>query len=461
MRNTLLIALSALALVAGALAGAAEEAARREILVAVEPLEALARRAGLRVIESRHLVLATDRPVRDGDGVDELPRFFDQAFDAWCRFYGMNPDEHRDWKCFGCLVMDRERFRAAGLLPDTLPPFENGFCDRNRFWLIDQSNPAYRRHLLLHEGVHAFTLTLRQLATPVWYNEGIAEFLAMHKLAPGGKGGLEFVSTPIPERPEDVEQLGRIEKIRELRAAGAMPSLADVLAAPVGQHKAVADYAASWAAVAMVSFHPAYAKGFLDLERGLLGPDFNQRLAAMPGWDSERASRDFDAFTADIDYGYDFARMAIDWSPGKPLDAPREIAVDAARGWQNSGLALAAGKRYTFKAAGRVGLGAVTDPVTDTLVVDPTNGRMIVLESEADGISFEWYRGRPTGRLILGQWIEKPTDGGRPRFDVLAEGASGAFVAAVDGPLFMRLNGPPAKLHRRNGTIQVTVRPVP
>jgi hypothetical protein len=426
--------------------GAAEPA------VDVYQLEAIARRAGLRVLEGRHLVLATDRPVRAGDGVHELPAVLDDAFEAWCRHFGMNSADHRDWKCFGCLVVDRERFRAAGLLPVRLPPFENGFCDRNQFWLIDQSNPAYRRHLLLHEGVHAFTLTLRRLATPVWYNEGIAEFLATHKLEPAGKfGELSFVATPIPDRPEDVEQLGRIEKIRELRSDGSMPSLEDVLAAPVGVHKSVADYAASWAAVAMLSFHPAYAQGFLEVQRGPLGPDFNTRLASIPGWDAERASRDFDAFTADIDYGYDFSRMAIDWSPGKPLTASRAVAVDAARGWQNSGLALDRGRRYAFKATGRVGLGVVEDTV---------NKKFITLEGEADGITFEWYRGRPTGKLVLGQWVEKP-DEGRPRFEILGEGAGGEFVAVVDGPLFMRLNGPPTRLKQRDGTISVTVRPTP
>lgn len=426
--------------------------AGRESLIAVGPLEALARRAGLRILESKHLVLATDRPVREGDGVDTLPHVFDQAFEAWCVHYGMNPANHADWKCFGCLVVDRERFRAAGLLPDTLPPFENGFCDRNQFWLIDQSNPAYRRHLLLHEGVHAFTLTLRQLATPVWYNEGIAEFLATHKLEPAGKGELTFVSTPIPERPEDVEQLGRIEKIVELRASGSMPSLADVLATPVGHHKSVADYATSWAAVAMLAFHPAYAEGFRAIERGPLGPDFNERVAAIPGWDAKRATRDYDAFTAEIDYGYDFSRMAIDWSPGKPLTAPRAITVDASRGWQNSGLGLLAGRRYSFTATGRVGLGSLPDPKT---------AAAIPLESEADGISLEWYRGRPTGKLLLGQWIEKPADDGRPRFEVLAEGANGEFVALADGPLFTGLNGPPNRLVQRDGTISATIRPVP
>lgn len=422
-------------------------------LVDVAQREAMARRAGLRVLESNHLVLATDRPLREGDGVEEFPRVFDQAFSVWCHHYGMNPDEHRDWKSFGCLVVDRERFRAAGLLPDSLPPFENGYCDRNQFWLIDQSNPAYRRHLLLHEGAHAFTLTLRRLDTPVWYNEGIAEYLATHKLEPGRTPGTsEFVSTPIPERAEDVEQLGRIEKMQELRALQRAPSLADVLAWPPGNHKVAADYAASWAAVAMLAQHPSYGKSFATLERGRLGPDFNDRLVKMTGWDGTRASRDFDAFTCDIDYGYDFPRMAIDWSAGKPLSGSREIKVDAARGWQNTGLALTSGKRYAFKATGRVGLGSATD--------EPSHQK-IPLEGEAEGITLAWYRGRPTGRLLVGQWVDTPQSGGRPRFEVLADGGTGEFAAIADGPLFMRLNGPPGQLATRTGTLSVTVRPLP
>lgn len=271
-----------------------------------------------------------------GDGVAELPAVFDEAFTAWCNHYGMDPADHADWRCFGCLVVDRERFRAAGLLPDTVPPFENGFCDRNRFWLMDQSNPAYRRHLLLHEGVHAFTLTLRGLATPVWYNEGIAEYLATHRLDRDGDV-VRFAWTAMPTRPDDVEQLGRIEKLRELRADGRLPALDAVLSLPVGEHGAIADYAASWAAVALLANHPAYARGFAALERGPLGTDFNDRLTALPDWDPARAARDYAAFVGEVDYGWDFDRLAIDWSPGVPLAAHVTLPVDASRGWQNTG----------------------------------------------------------------------------------------------------------------------------
>lgn len=412
-------------------------------VVPAEPLAAAARRAGLRVLESKRLVLATDRPPRDGDGVAELPAVFDQAFAAWCRHYRVDAATLPTWRAFGCLVVDRERFRAAGLLPDTIPEFVNGFCDRNRFWLVDQSNPAYRRHLLLHEGVHAFTLTARGLATPVWYNEGIAEFLATHRVEPNAEGP-RFVSTPMPDRPADVEQLGRIEMLHEMRKAGTAPGLDTVLATPVGRHATIADYAASWAAVTMFALHPAYAEGFAALERGPLGPDFTDRLAGLADYDPARAARDFDAFTADVDYGYDFTRSAIDWSPGTRLTAARRFDVRAGRGWQNTGAALVAGRDYSLRASGRCRLGTVGD---------------VTIEAEPGGISLDWYRGRPLGRLLAAQWVESPADGGRPRFVVLGEGTEATFTAATDGPLSMKINEPPADLADDEGHFTIDLAP--
>ena len=411
----------------------------------VDALATTARRAGLRVIESDRLVLATDRPARDGDGVDELPEIFDQAVDAWCDHYGIAAASSPDWRAFGCLVVDRERFRAAGLLPPSVPDFANGFCAANVFWLHDQSNPAYRRHLLLHEGVHAFTLTVRGLATPAWYNEGIAELLATHRVEAGGDRPV-LVATPIPARAADVEQLGRIEELRDLRKQGRMPSLATVLAAPFGDHRSLSDYASSWAAVALFTQHPAYAASFTTVERGPLGPDFNERLAAMPGFDPTRASRDFDVLTDEIDYGYDFARSAIDWAAARPLVATQRLEVAAGRGWQHAGVALTSGRRYELHATGRCTLGKIGNTT---------------IETEADGISLDWYRGRPLGRLLAAQWVESPADGGRPRFVVLGEGASATIQAATDGPLYLKLNEPPGDMADDAGAIAVEIQPAP
>ena len=424
-------------------AAAVAVSAAEEPAALVEPLAATARRAGLRVLESERLVLATDRPPREGDGVDQLPRIFDAAFATWCDHYGIPPHTLPTWRAFGCLVVDRERFRSAGLLPDEIPDFVNGFCDRNRFWMQDQSNPAYRRHLLLHEGVHAFTLTVRMLATPAWYNEGIAEYLATHRLT-GAGDEVGFEATPMPARASDVEQLGRIEHLRELRTAVRASSLGDVLnAAAAGRHE-IADYAANWAAVTLFAQHPAYAAAFGELERGPLAPDFNDRLARMPGYAADRASRDFDAFTDDIDYGYDFARSAIDWSAGRSIRGGERFEVAAARGWQNSGISISEGQSVGIEATGRCTLGAVGE---------------MVIESEPDGISLDWYRGRPLGQLLVALWVDAPADGGRPRFMVVGEGRRSRIGAAGAGPVYFKINEPPGDLGDNRGGYAVEFGP--
>jgi hypothetical protein len=436
---------------AASLIGAGGAVATEIDAPSVAALTASARRAGLRVLEGDHLVLATDRPARAGDGVDDLPRIFDEAWAAWCAHYALDPAAHRDWRAFGCLVVDRERFRAAGLLPETIPDFANGHCHLHRFWMADQSNPAYRRHLLLHEGVHAFTLTLRSLDTPPWYTEGIAECLATHRLddedTSDGTTG-RFVPTPLPLRAADVEQLGRIEKVRALRAAGECPGLADIFATPGANHRDLSAYAGSWAAVAMLSLHPRHAPAFAAAERGPLDGNLNQRLMESTGWDGDQAERDFDAFTDEIDYGYDFTRSGVDWTLGRPLDSRQTISVAADRGWQNSGWSLHKGSRYSLKATGRCEIGTLTGPAAEP---------PLRLEAEADGISLRWYRGRPLGRLLAAQWVETPDDSGGPRFIVVAEGGHREFTAATDGTVFFKLNDPPGELADNDGQLTVEI----
>jgi len=80
-----------------------------------------------------------------------------------------------------------------------------------------------------------------------------------------------------------------------------------------------------------------------------------------------------------------------------------------------------------------------------------------MLQSEADGISLRWYRGRPLGRLLAAQWVANPPDGGRPRFVVLAEGAAGDFTAVTDGPLYLKINEPPGELADNTGALAVTL----
>lgn len=411
--------------------------------VAESPVD-LAQRAGLQVFEGRHLTLLTDRPRRATDSLDELPEVFDQAFSTWCRHYGLDPEQHASWRAVGCLMVDRERFRAAGLLPvdGAVPEFENGFCAADRFWLMDQSNPDYRRHLLLHEGIHAFTLTLRAADAPPWYTEGIAEYLATHRLDRDGDVAGRFIATPIPGQRADVEQLGRIEQLRQLHDAGQAPSLAAVFQTAPQAHRALDAYAASWAAVAFLAGHPAYRDAFTATERKPLDREFTNRLRATPGWNDAAAGRDFAAFVADIDYGFEFDHMTIDWSPGQPLAAEQTVTVAGDRGWQNTGWSLAKDQRISFTASGRIIVGQAS---------------ACPLQSSPEGITLRWYRGRPIGRLLMAQWVE-PDDGGNPSFRILAEGSSGTTTAAATGPLYLKLNENPGELADNAGNYDVTLK---
>ena len=430
------------------LASEKEKAPRKSYSVVMEhdwhSLIHRARSADLRVFESNHLVLITDRASRAGDALEGLPEIFDEAVGIWAKHYRIPLSAVSKWKVFGCLVVDRERFRKAGLLPDAIPDFTNGYCEHYRFWFTEQSNPAYRRHLLLHEGVHAFTATLLNLNTPTWYTEGIAEWLATHRLV---EGRPQLQHTPIPFTPEDVEQLGRIEMIRRLRQSAEAPSLEQVFALKPTLHGTVGSYASAWSVVAFLARHPRYQEAFAVTEQQPLDTAFMHRLTSHPGWNGAAASRDFDAFTADLDYGFDYSRMRINWSPGRRLPAAGATTkVSAALGWQNSGWQLETGRQYQLRALGRCRVGQLqrADGLLD-------------LESTAEGISIDWYRGLPLGRLLIAQWDGKPDSGGRPKFKVLAEGGEMTFTAVSDSPMFLKVNNRPGNLSRSDGQLIVNI----
>src|ERR1700676_1169985 len=82
--------------------------------------EARSRAAGIRHLSSQRLTLYTDLPKELS--VDELPAVFDQAFGQWCDYFGIDPKQYPDWRMTGCLIKDKRRFEAAGLMPPTLPP---------------------------------------------------------------------------------------------------------------------------------------------------------------------------------------------------------------------------------------------------------------------------------------------------------------------------------------------------
>ncbi len=398
--------------------------------------EARAADAGIRKLTGKHLVLFTDVPA--GEMVDELPAVFDAAFPIWCAHLGIDAVRHGDWRMRGFLIDDRERFEAAGLWPADLPQFLNGYTRGHEFWLYNQSSDYYRRHLMLHEGVHGIMFSLQQTSGPAWYMEGVAELLATHRWE-NGKLALPY----FPVRPADVPKLGRIEIVQSDFQRGQAKYLSQVLAL---QNRAYLDngpYAWSWAAAAFLDGHPAYRDRFRALLKQPAFGDFNEIFKKAYARDAQSLSEEWQVFVSELAHGYDFARTRLDFSPGKPLvaglQAERDISVD--RGWQNTGLRLEAGKRYQVTARGRYTLADEPKPWI----------------SEPNGVTIRYHRGLPLGIVLAVVRPEETAEGPSPFFSPHVVGLKATIEPKQSGTLYLRINDFAGELADNRGAANVTI----
>jgi hypothetical protein len=390
---------------------------------------------GIRQITSEHLTLYTDLPA-DVE-VDALPGYFDQAFDQWCAYFGVDPGQHADWRASGYLMRSPERFRAAGLLGTDVPDFASGYSRGREMWLRDQSSTYYRRHLLLHEGTHSFMHTLAGGVGPPWLAEGMAECLATHRLEDGKLALGDF-----PGTREQVSKWGRIEAVQSGYAAQGAKTLAQIFAYGGTLHGDVESYGWCWAAAAFLDGHPRYRERFRQLHRDLAEPDFAARVEQTFARDRARLDEDWQLFVANIDYGYDFARMEVERREGAPL-APRgeSVTVAADRGWQSSGVALAPG-RYRLRAGGRYQVAGGEPPWM----------------SEPGGVTIEYYRGRPLGILLAAVRDDDAGAGGSSGLLApIVVGLGTTLVVERPGTLYLRINDSPGALADNAGSAAVEV----
>src|SRR5262249_1903118 len=156
--------------------------------------------------------------------IDELPQVFDAAVPLWCDYFGAAAAEMADWKIVGSVMKDKDRFIGAGLYPENLPEFPNGYNLGSQVWVYDQKSDYYRRHLLLHEGTHAFMLRWLGGAGPPWYMEGMAELLGTHRWE-GGQLTLGIM----PASKEEVPYWGRVKIVKDGAAARSGTSTLDII----------------------------------------------------------------------------------------------------------------------------------------------------------------------------------------------------------------------------------------
>jgi hypothetical protein len=394
--------------------------------------------AGVRQLEGARLTLYTDLPPHPA--IEELPAVFEQAFPAYCEYFQVDAEAYRQWRCTAVLIGDRQRIVQAGLLPGELPPFRFGFARGRELWIYNPPSDYYRRHLLLHEGVHAFMNTILGNCGPTWYMEGVAELLATHSWA-----GQHLQLRYIPRQPEELPLWGRIRMIREDLARGKFLSLAEVLELRPLDAESVELYGWCWAAARFFDVHPRYQPAFRQLIHWVLRPDFNKlfrkSLEAWWPW----VETEWQVFIYSLEFGHDVAREAIDLSPGQPMPGPEfMVTIAADKGWQNTGLFLEAGKTYQLQAAGRFQL--ATEPV--------------IWWSEPGGVSIRYYRGRPLGMLLAAIWSGPGAGAAGPQsfLDPMPIGLSAVIRPVRGGTLFLRVNDSPGELSDNAGTLRVTIR---
>jgi len=396
---------------------------------------------GLQKITAEHLILYSDCPV--SDQISQLGKLFDAAYPQWCQYFGLSPG-NRPWRMRGFLMRDPKRFRQLGVLPEWLPPFSNGYSVGDILWCYDQASDYYRRHLLLHEGTHGFVRAHFGDGVPPWYNEGIAELLGTHFW-----DGNRLILGYVPRNREESPLWGRVKIIRDAVQAGEPLSLDQVLAFGPTAHREVGPYGWCWAATALLDHDPRFSRVFREAVAWVNRPDFNQRFFNQLGDRWREAQWQWIILLSNLDYGYDFGREAANFARGRAILPTGEIIrVSADRGWQNSGLWLEAGHTYSMTARGRFVV------VGD----DPP------WESEPQGVTIRYVRGRPLGILLAAVVPYEPPD---PQTELTTAGSffqpctvgRELFVSPTrSGTLFLRINDSPAELADNQGDVTVSIR---
>lgn len=408
--------------------------------------EARTQNAGIRKITGKHLMLYTDAP--SSSAVDRLPADFDKAVPQWAAYFGIDLAKTADWQPRAFLVADRRRFAALGLLPPGREEFENGITIDSEIWLRDQPTDYYRRHLLLHEGTHAFMIAFLGGCGPGWYMEGTAELLGTHRIDP--QTG-ELTLGIIPRSRDEVPMLGRIKLIHGAVADHRTLSFQAVMQLDNRKQLGNEAYAWCWAAAKFLDSQPRYRDRFRALRTIVQDQNFNDTFRRKFDADWADLNAEWQAFIATLDYGFDFDRMAINFQAGKPLTSPAAMVTIASdHGWQSSGVSLEAGKAYEISATGRYQIAA-----------DQTGVNSKPWPCEPGGVTIDYHDGRPLGMLLgaIDARNERSKTAGATFAEPFAIGLHTTIKPVAGGTLYLRVNDSAAKLDDNGGVLTVTIRP--
>ena len=401
--------------------------------------------AGIQRIQGKYVDIYTD--VRDRKDILEFAEVFDQAVPQWCEYFNVDLERVKDWKLSGFIVLDKDRFRRAGLFPKHLPKFLVGWQSGHEFWVYPQPGEYYTRHLLIHEGTHGFMRHFLKGTGAPWYTEGMAELLALHKWQDG-----KLQIRCRVDNSDDCAYWGRVGVIREDRQQELTMTFEDVFHIESRAFLEVRAYAWAWAACEFFDSHPLTHDHFKKLQTTASDHTitFSRNFKRSIFDKYPQLQEQWEMFIAEIEYGYDVQAASIKHL-AKRDSLPLDLNVDVARGWQSTGIQLQLGQSIRVESSGR-------------FQVANHDGQQ--WPCEADGITIEYYRGRPLGKLIA---VIKPAVI-NPAVDTAAKspltdpsqwielGTKSVITAPVSGTLYIRINESPARLDDNEGSLKVSLK---
>lgn len=393
--------------------------------------------SGVRWLKGKHIDLLTDLP--DDLEVEQLPKIFDLAVDQWGTFFQISAEKTEAFRVTACVMKKPADFGTANLLPADLPKFREGFHRGLDIWLFEQPTPYYRRHLLLHEGVHAFCRSVLGGAGPPWYREGMADYLATHRW-----DGVELVVGYLPKKDQELPGWGRLHTIRREFAAGRGMMLREILAY---DHKVFLEdvpYAWSWAAVAFLHNHPTYRSSFRRMAERMSDESVLFSRILYQSWltDLREIDEEWQLFVAASEYGYDFIRNAVVYREGRGLSPENaSCSIDAAKGWQSTGIRLEKGKSYRLTAQGMFQIAKTKQPWI----------------SSANGVSLRYYKGFPLGQLVGNVRPDDAGSGMSQLVEPIAVGAGRVLQPVESGTLYLRVNDLPSEMADNDGQLEIRV----
>ena len=385
--------------------------------------------AGVFVSTGKHINLYSD--IDDADQRQEWVDLFDAATEQWCVLFNVDYKTTRPWKMTAIIMQNETRIRNAGLIPDDLPKFPAGYNRGHEFWVYLQKDDYYTRHLILHEGTHAFMQWFLGSSGPPWYSEGMAEWIALHHW----DGRTLKLNQEITDKSQ-TPGWGRIGLLEKMLAKLKPKSLDGILDTPPTAFRDVNAYAWSWAACEFLAHHPSSKQLFAELPKRLDLPigRFNPYLRRKLDADWNALTRDWYLYIHEANYGtnIDAARLK---PASKNTDGSFEIAATSS--WQSTSIPVKAGESYRITGSGDFIVGQTTQP----------------WRCESNGITVKYYDGQPLGKLMAAV-----TSDSAEKITPVAVGLSETPVRFDhDGFLSLRINESPAKLGDNGGSLKVTI----